>query len=387
MHKNRYDFVMAGGGAAGLSLAYHLLQSPLSSSSILIVDPQQKTTNDRTWCFWSSQPTLFDEISQRAWKQLLFLGIDHRLEIDLGQYTYRMIRGIDFYNFTRQKLAAHPNVEFVAGRVEEIEDGEEAAQVTVDGRRVAAGWVFDSRFRIDEFRPQPGQYHYLKQHFLGWQIETPAAVFDPQTPTLFDFRTPQRDQMRFFYVLPLSSTRALVEFTIFSPDLLTQAEYEEALTTHLKDVMGIDRWRIEEEEQGVIPMTDQPFKRRLGRRILATGSRGGRVKPSSGYAFLRIQKDSAAIVRSLLEAGHPFALPADPLRYRLYDSIMLQVMYRQGGRLREIFSALFKNNPIERVFSFLDEEGPLWDNILLMASLPARPFLKALARLKLLRRI
>jgi lycopene beta-cyclase len=33
-----YDLIIAGGGAAGLSLAYHLLLSPLRNRSILIVD-------------------------------------------------------------------------------------------------------------------------------------------------------------------------------------------------------------------------------------------------------------------------------------------------------------------------------------------------------------
>lgn len=33
-----YDFIIAGGGAAGLSLAYHLMRSPLRERSILIVD-------------------------------------------------------------------------------------------------------------------------------------------------------------------------------------------------------------------------------------------------------------------------------------------------------------------------------------------------------------
>jgi 2-polyprenyl-6-methoxyphenol hydroxylase-like FAD-dependent oxidoreductase len=33
-----YDFIMAGGGLAGLSLAYHLVRSPLRDRSILVVD-------------------------------------------------------------------------------------------------------------------------------------------------------------------------------------------------------------------------------------------------------------------------------------------------------------------------------------------------------------
>jgi lycopene beta-cyclase len=43
-----YDFILAGGGLAGLSLACHLANSPLRDRSILIVDPDTKERNDRT---------------------------------------------------------------------------------------------------------------------------------------------------------------------------------------------------------------------------------------------------------------------------------------------------------------------------------------------------
>jgi lycopene beta-cyclase len=134
-------------------------------------------------------------------------------------------------------------------------------------------------------------------------------------------------------------------------------------------------------------MTDRPFPRKVGQRVMAVGTRGGLVKPSSGYAFLRIQLDSAAIVRSLSDYGHPFAVRPSPWRYRLFDSIMLQVMFRQGDRMKSIFTSLFQNNPIQRIFRFLDEAAPLPENLQLLASLPSTPFLKALIRLKLLGRI
>ncbi len=62
------------------------------------------------------------------------------------------------------------------------------------------------------------------------------------------------------------------------------------------------------------------------------GTKGGRVKPSSGYAFLRIQRQSAEIVQSLLQQGHPFHLSRPAPRYSLFDSLMLQVMHRRGKR-------------------------------------------------------
>jgi lycopene beta-cyclase len=134
-------------------------------------------------------------------------------------------------------------------------------------------------------------------------------------------------------------------------------------------------------------MTDRPFPRKLGEHIMAIGTRGGLVKPSSGYAFLRMQNDAEAILNSLYKYGTPFHVSPSPWRYRLFDTIMLQVMHRQGNLMKEIFVQLFKNNKIQDIFRFLDEEASLPENVRLIASLPTAPFLKALFRVKLLRKV
>jgi len=377
-----YDFIIAGGGVAGLSLAYHLMRSPLHDRSILVVDKEAKNRNDRTLCFWTDQPTLFDDVVHRSWRQIQFAGEGFEKAIDLNGYRYQMIRGKDYYEFARRELSASANVEFLQGTVERIEDGDDRALVSIDGQTVAGRWVFDSRFRPSQLKPDPARYHSLRQHFKGWEIETQEEVFNPQAATFLDFRTPQKNEMRFFYVLPVSERRALVEYVLLSRD-----DYDQALKGYLESVLGIKDYRILAEEGGINPLTDAPFPRRAGRRIMTVGTLGGRVKPSSGYAFTRIQDDSAAIVHSLLQAGHPFNVPPDSGYYRLCDALMLQGMHRQGAHIKPIFSALFQNNPIERIFRFLDETASSRENFLLMASLPRTLFLKAWFRLKVLRRL
>jgi lycopene beta-cyclase len=120
---------------------------------------------------------------------------------------------------------------------------------------------------------------------------------------------------------------------------------------------------------------------------MAIGTSGGMVKPSSGYAFTRIQADSAAIVRSLLQAGHPFDVPASPLIYRLCDTLMLHVMARHGKQAKPIFTTMFQNNPIERILRFLDETTSPGENLAMMASLPAWLFVRAWFELKVLRKV
>ncbi|MBK8491618.1 MAG: hypothetical protein IPL49_12225 [Saprospirales bacterium] len=69
-----YDYILIGGGLAGQSLAFHLLQGPLRDKRIALIDLEPKTSNDRTWCFWEQTPGPFDDIVCQRWDQLDFLA-------------------------------------------------------------------------------------------------------------------------------------------------------------------------------------------------------------------------------------------------------------------------------------------------------------------------
>jgi len=374
----RYDFAILGGGAAGLSLALALVRSPLKDRSILIVEKDAKDTNDRTWCFWEDAPSALDRIATHIWPHLRFRAETWERTFELSPFRYEMVRGLDFYRSAREELGQHA-VTFLRGEGE-VEDGPESARVLVGGEIREASWAFDSRLNMGEMLPGSQRYTTLLQHFTGWEVETQAPAFDPQTVTLFDLRTPQREGVTFFYVLPLSEHRALVEYTLFSPHLLPQGEYEAALQGYLREELKGSQYRLLSREHGVIPMTDRPFPRRLGRHILAIGTRGGRVKPSTGFAFARIQRDSLSIVESLLRSAHPFAIQPDPLRFRFYDALMLEVIAAEPERGRAVLSAIFGRNPIPAVLRFLDDRSSLRDDLGVIAANRPGPFLRAVGK-------
>jgi lycopene beta-cyclase len=382
-----YDYILAGGGAAGLSLAYNMIQSPLRHRRILIVDKERKRSNDRTWSFWTTEPTLVDEVVHKRWDRLFFSGMGWDAHIDMAPYHYQTVRGIDFYNMVYAALDRVETVDFLYGMVDEVRDGDEAAVVLVDGEPYSAGYVFDSLFFARDFRVDESRYHFIKQHFVGWEIETETDAFDPNEFTMFDFRTPQHGSMRFMYVLPTRPNYALVEYTLFSYDLLAREEYERALREYISDVLGISSYRVAETEDGIIPMTDMPFPRRGGERILYTGTKGGRVKASTGYAFHRTLMDAHNIVQSLIRNEHPFELPETPKRFRTMDTVLLQVLYRHGERAEEAFTSMFRYNPIERLLGLLDEDLSLKETVKLMTTVPIGLFMRAWARSKLLGKI
>ncbi len=372
-----YDFIIAGGGVAGLSLAYHLSRSPLRDRSMLIIDREPKDRNDVTLSFWATEPTIFDIIVDRTWDRLHVISENFEKTLELRNYRYKTIRGIDYYRFVRQELSDLPNVEFMLGKVERIDDGADRASVAVDGQTYTGGWVFDSVFDITEFQPDTSRCRYLQQHFKGWEIETDEPVFNTGAATFFDFRTPQDGELRFFYALPYTERYALVEYVV-----LSREKYERDLKEHIETVMGIKNYRIVAEEGGISPLTDHLFPRKIGQRVMTLGIRGGRIKPSSGYAFTRILKDSAAIVESLLRHGHPFDVPRAPRFFTFCDAGTLRVMQARSEWMKPLFLTLFKYNPIERILRYQDEVTSPWENVLIAATL--LPRLLALAARELM---
>ena len=54
------------------------------------------------------------------------------------------------------------------------------------------------------------------QHFQGIEIETPKNNFDEEIINLTDFNCDQRNDVHFFYTLPFSKNKALIETTWLS---------------------------------------------------------------------------------------------------------------------------------------------------------------------------
>ncbi|MBD2769272.1 Lycopene cyclase [Hymenobacter sp. BT664] len=375
-----YDYLIVGGGAAGLSLAYHIAQEPrLAGQKVLMIEPEAKDQNDRTWSYWADEPMVFDGIAAHEWRQLAFRTPGYDKVIDLGSYRYRMIRGLDYYQFVRQALAASPGFTFVRGTVETLENTLAGVRARSSAGVFAARYGFDGRPPAIE--PNLGKHRYLLQHFVGWEVETETDAFDPTVVEFMDFRGEQHQEARFMYVLPFTARKALVEYTLFSTRPLPKADYEVAIRHYLSTTLGIKHYHVVAEEVGVIPMTDHPLPVRQGAHIINIGTRGGRAKPSTGYAFKRIQQQSARLVTALASTGRP---PADPTgdkwQFRLFDTLLLDIMQRQGETTRDIFRELFERNPVERILRFLDETTSWADNLRVLNSVTPGPFMRSIAQ-------
>jgi len=367
-----YDFIIAGGGVAGLSLAYQIAQSPLRGKSILIVDRAAKDLNDRSFCFWTASRTPLDHLMYHTWDRVEVIGARARNVYDIRPYQYALIRGIDFYQGMQDTLGNVPGIEFRKGRVTEISDSKDTgiAQVMIDDIPYGARYAFDSTISLSEMRQQIGRHPLLLRHFKSWVIQTPDDAFDPQVATLFDFRTPKKDCFSLFQVLPFTRRRAAVEYTLFSPQTLKPHEYDRAIADHLENTLRVPKYRIESIETGTIPLTSKPFPRRLKERAISIGTKGGCVKPSFGNTFQRIQKDTSEIIASLINTGDPFHISVVPSSvHRWLDSLILEAFTHQGDRMEAFLTRYIEIHSPQTLFRVLDEESSLSQDASMISTL------------------
>jgi lycopene beta-cyclase len=294
--------------------------------------------------------------------------------LDLGDYSYKWLKGIDFYNFVKTDLLNNPGITFVNERIERLKDTPAGGFIITTENQYLGDYVFDS---IKPLKLDLEDCHNMLQHFKGWEIVTERPVFDPSCPTMMDYRVEQRGTgVRFMYVLPESPTRAMVEYTVFSDKLLSPTEYDIELHSYLRKFLNIEKFNIEHEEFGVIPMTDEPTPEYVGDHIIRIGTAGGYVKASTGYAFQRTQRFTQALVRNLLTGEKP-VYPKKTLSQRfksLLDSTLLNVLLENRASGKDIFTALYKKNPTPLLFAFLDEDTTFREDLRIMTTVPLGAF-------------
>lgn len=393
-----FDYILCGGGLAGRSLAYLLSKSTLRHKKVLLIDREpHKTANDRTWAFWETQPGPFEALVHRRWRQVWFHGTGgFGALLGLGPFTYKCIRGDDFYRFTEGQFQGWPQLHRLAAEVTGVTAGADGVQVHTSRGVFSGKLCFDSIPPLRAMRPfgpdllprdpahrQAGHPTALLQHFKGLKIRANRPVFVPEEAVLMDFRTPQHGDCRFFYVLPDTPTEALVEYTLFSDGLLEPAAYDEALQVYLEKQFRLKKedYTLIESEWGVIPMSDEPPLPTAHARHVLVGTAGGYTRPATGYTFARTQRQVHQLVRQL--EAHPEAPPRVPVplpaRYRFYDRVLLNVLRNRRHAAAGVFTLLYQKNPTERIFRFLDESSTFSEDFRVIWSAPFFPFLQAAA--------
>lgn len=374
-----YDYIIVGGGCAGMSLALSMAQSLPDTVRTAVVEPSAKVQNDRTWAFWTDKalPLGLDAVVSHRWKRIRFHADAVEVAAPIAPYTYNVIRGDDYYRHIQAELAKHPQVTWLRGHATAVWQDADAAYCRVGDDVLAAQYLFDSRAILPNTASLPAGQYFLWQHFKGWVVETPTPVFDASAPVLMDFRVAQGDGTAFCYLLPFSDTRALVEYTAFSATLLSEAKYAQHLTAYCERVLGLTDYQVIDTESGRIPMTNAPLHAQPGGRIHPIGTAANVVKPTTGYAFSAIHTHNAQVVAALQAGQRPPSPQVSRGRFGWYDNLLLHLLTRYPERGPAIFTALFSRVPPGRILRFLLERTSVWHEVGLFARLPIGWFLSA----------
>ncbi|MEV6693842.1 lycopene cyclase family protein [Micromonospora sp. NPDC051196] len=367
--------LVGGGGAASLVLAA-LARHGVHDLRIAVVDPVHRRGQDRTWAFWDRPGNDLDELLSASWSRVEVVTAEAPRTLDVAPLRYAMLRSAPIYDRAAE-AERRLGVTRVVADADSLSDHGDAVLVSTGADRsvLRAGWVLDSRPRPPD---RPGRTNWL-QHFRGWWLAADRPMFDPTRAVLMDFRTPQPTRgVSFGYVLPVSSRYALVEYTEFSPHLLTGAAYDRALAGYC-ELLGLDpaRFTVGEVENGVIPMTDGPFVARPSPRVVRLGTAGGATRPSTGFTFAAMYRQADQVARALAAGGPPVPAPAYPRRHRWMDAVALRALDRDLVDGPEFFGRLFDRNPAPRVLRFLDGATTVPEDVAVMRSTRLPPMVTA----------
>lgn len=381
--QDEFDLIILGAGCAGLSLAMALAKAGKACPRTLILEARSSYQNDRSWCFWANADSAV--LPQHQWPQLRLKAGDKSVRINSTKRPYQMLKAENFYARAQALIKASENITLRLGEAitSEPQKNNRHWQVQTAAGQVSAPLLVDTRSML---KPTLGGA-VLWQSFYGLEIECEQSVFDASCIDLMDFLPTDFKQLAFVYVLPLSNKRALIELTVFGQEPLLPIALTQQLDAAVLARCGAAKFQVIRREHGILPMGLKPTVQGLDASRVQVGVMAGAARPSTGYAFRRIERWAAECARALLDVSGPQLVghTPDPLIIRLMDALFLQVLKAEPQCGAALFMSMFGKAKPERLIRFLSGEARFTDCLAVIAACPYLPFLRALSRLVIAR--
>jgi lycopene beta-cyclase len=350
-----FDYVIIGGGCAGLSLAYELeINNKLVSKTLAIIEPRAEYKRDKTWSFWKVISHNFDDCVIKSWNNFSINSPSKSYELKTESFPYQSIDSGHFYKKINTSLSKNKNIQFFKN-ISEID--------------TSNSFIFNSvpESTLDKSK--------IWQHFQGVEIEVEKDIFDDGIINVMDFNCDQRNSVHFFYTLPFTKNKALVETTWmsrFNNEALK--DYDSQIEKYIKENLGIQKYKINFKEKGAIPL----FYPRLAEEVnkINIGSAGCMTRLSTGYTFLNIQEHSKYIRENIdnIVSAKTYTIGK---KYEFLDYIFLRVLKKNPDRMPDIYLKIFKNKA-NTVIKFLSNKSNILEDMLIILKMPKWIFIKAI---------
>ena len=369
-HHTTYDIVFSGFGASSCILINQLhKKKELDNKRILILDPSEKKSNDKTFCFWANPDDDivldYQQVLTHSWSKV---NIDTSKTSEITPFKYHHLNSEGLYQLTKNILKGY-DVTFSNEIIERIDENTLATLWTKENRYTAQ-LVFDSR--PPKISKNLSEKQNIWQSFVGYKVQMNGTPFDENACTLMDFKVDQQGATQFVYVLPFSNNEALIELTRFGKEIINQESAEKVLKKYINQNFGT--FSIKEVEKGKIPMFMDMPKSIQTERVIPIGTRAHMVKPSTGYAFKNMynhaQQLSAIVGQSKIQVK-------TPRRFKFYDRLLIFILAVWPEMGKPIFSRLFASKSLSYILRFLDEKTGLREELSMFSKLQIGTFLKA----------
>ena len=348
-----FDYIILGAGCAGLSLAYELdINKKLNDKTLAIVETRNEYKRDKTWSFWKVADHNFEDCIIKSWQNF---SINYNLgfhEIVNKDYPYQTIDSGLFYKKVLNQLTKNKNIRF-------FKDSEQLN--------------LENSFIFNSIPSSNNDQSNIWQHFKGIEIETTRDIFDDEIFNLMDFNCDQRDNVHFFYTLPFTKKRALIETTWLSKmDDKTLNDYDNQLEKYIKETLKIKNYKINYQEEGAIPLFYKQNK--IEKNKINIGSAGGMTRLSTGYTFLNIQEHSRYISNNIEKINNTKIYNIGK-KYEFLDNIFLNVLRNYPHKMPKIFFNMFKASS-KTVIKFLSNKSNIFEDLEIILKMPKWIFIK-----------
>jgi len=349
----KFDFVIIGGGCAGLSLAYELdLHEKLSKKTLAIVEPRKEYKRDKTWSFWKVNSHNFEDCVKKNWREFSIKTRSDYKVIKCDNFRYQSIDSGLFYNKINERLKKNKNIKFVKN---------------INYLNTSNSFVFNSVPVLENTETN------LWQHFHGIEIETNEEFFNDSKVDLMDFDCEQRNNVHFFYILPFSKKKAIIETTWLSKEDASLKDYESQIKNYINK-LGIKDYKINFKEQGAIPLFHPINDKKVNK--INIGTAGGMTRLSTGYTFLNIQEHSKYI-RMNIENIKNIKKYEIGKKYQILDKIFLRVLKKHPEKMPQIFSNIF-NASYDNAIKFLSNKSNILEDLSIILKMPKWIFIKSI---------
>jgi len=338
-----------GGGLSGLSLARALAQHPQLPGPVIISEPQAKITNDKTYSFWFDEfqrTLLAPEVEYRHWS--LSTSSKH-IEHNGDRMRYGSRSALSVYKEAHTSIQRHSQITLNDVELKQAPEAEH---------------IFDSRPpTIDEFR--------IIQSFVGTEVQC-SKPHGITTVSLMDNLRAIDTGVEFLYVLPLTSSRLLVEHTQFT----TQAanlDYLQQLNEQWLQQSFKQPFQVVREEKAHIPMGFESASNHWG---IPIGTRAGMTRDSTGYGYSTIKQWCHHAAHTLVQDNQCQPYQSSKL-HDWMDSLLLNLIQHRPDSVPGIIMAIAQGLDADTFASFMMKTEPL-DAIKVMQHAPSKPFICAL---------